>query len=202
MERFCFEDHEQLACMVVDIYTELTDVDKWSSVGVIAKYDDAKEILKQLVCIGYDIFYVELENPEIGGYEDEYYVVLGKEGLWCEKAKFENKYLTSTSTTYFVFGSCSSASMKYVECDTMIEVNVGECDCDCEEQHLGYDQDCENCEFKEECRELDLAELQEDEIEVDMPGFTLTKDNGDSMSRISFYSTDKELVKAMAEFYK
>ena len=35
-----------------------------------------------------------------------------------------------------------------------------------------------------------------------MPGFTISKANGNSVTTVSFYSNDKDLVRTMAEFYR
>ena len=48
-----------------DTYDRVTSDDDYNSVNVVAKYEDAKEIIRELVGIGYDIAFInELAAPE------------------------------------------------------------------------------------------------------------------------------------------
>ena len=53
-----FEDFVDFACEASDMYDSIKD--DFKAVAIVAKYEEAKEILKELICIGYDIAHIEL----------------------------------------------------------------------------------------------------------------------------------------------
>lgn len=63
---------EELVEVVVETYELLHDCDR--NVSFVAKYDHAKEILRELVFYDYDLKFVELADPEWDNYEDEYVI--------------------------------------------------------------------------------------------------------------------------------
>lgn len=50
-----FENYEGFACAVSDTYDRIKSDDKYNSIDVVAKYEDAKEIIRELIGIGYGI---------------------------------------------------------------------------------------------------------------------------------------------------
>lgn len=170
-----------MACYASDKFDEIKEND--GDVAIIAKYDDAKKILKELLCIGYDVISLDIHEPEWENYTDEYSVTICDRGIWCEKAKYEgDKYFDEVADVVYVLDNCSSAILKKIETKFVYEVSVGEDD-DSE-----CDGDCDNC---------DLHETESDDI----PGFSYSFDNAMGSTHISFYSTDKDLVEKMAKLY-
>ena len=53
-----FEDYEDFACAVADTYDRVKSDDKYNSVDVVAKYEDTKEIIRELVGMGYGIAFI------------------------------------------------------------------------------------------------------------------------------------------------
>ena len=210
MKRLCFEDYEAFACAFADVYNDSKKLDDLADIQIIAKYDAAKEIVTELLCMGFPLFDIYLCNPEINGYDGEYYISLNQDGIWCEQALVDGRYLDTESCNTFIFDDCNSAILKHIGSSRVNEVYVGTCeDCDFNDGmsygiHVGHDDECDKCEFRDECREMEMAELKGEieSAEDEMPGFTISKSDGRSSTTISFYSTDKELVKTMAEFYR
>ena len=93
MRTLYFNDFEDFAAEVSDMYDSVCEDDDLNSVCAIAKYEEARKIIEQLVCIGHPIANVNIENPEIDGYVDEFVVDLNAEGIWCEPAKRDGKYI-------------------------------------------------------------------------------------------------------------
>ena len=62
MKQLQFEDYEELACDIVDTFDNIED--EYGEVSIIAKYNEAKEIIKELLGLGYDIASVELHKVE------------------------------------------------------------------------------------------------------------------------------------------
>ena len=129
METLYFEDFLDFACAIADKFDEL-DKEDFEDVAVIAKYDEVKEIFKELVCMGYDICSITLDMPDKYGYNDEYILGLSNDGLWIEKFKRETGYFEDESTVIYVLDNCSSKVISYCIGETVYEVTVGEDDCE------------------------------------------------------------------------
>ena len=83
MKRLHFDTFEDLANNILEKYNSLDD--EYGDVTIVAKYDEAKEIIKELLCVGYNIASIDINNPEHDNYFDEYFISLNFEGVWCEK---------------------------------------------------------------------------------------------------------------------
>ena len=144
MERLEFNDYEDLACDIADKFDELNK-EEFEDIAVIAKPDEAKEIFKELVCMGYDICNITYEHIDWDGYDDEYILSMNHDGIWLEKFKREDgKYLTDESTITYILDNCSSKVIPYCKGKIVFEVTVGddEDDCDCD--------DCSECACKKD----------------------------------------------------
>ena len=140
MERLEFNDYEDLACDIADKFDELNK-EEFEDIAVIAKPDEAKEIFKELVCMGYDICNITYERIDWDGYDDEYILSMNHNGIWLEKFKREDgKYLTDESTITYILDNCSSKVIPYCKGKIVYEVTVGKEDDECD-----YDE-CEDCE--------------------------------------------------------
>lgn len=128
MERLEFENYEEFACDIADTFDSLED--EFGNVSIIAKYEEAKEIIRELLFFGYDLCDVILEMPDLNGYDDEYVLSLSPEGIWCEKFKKVNKYITDESNTTYVMDNCNSAVLKHIDSEKNYEVCVGKYDLD------------------------------------------------------------------------
>lgn len=182
MKSIYFENIESLVCDIADKFDSLTD--EFVDVSVIAKYDEMKEIIRELICMGYDIASLEIHKEEFEEYWDEYILSITKESgtpvIWCEKFKRENGYITEDSSITYVMDNCSSKVIPNVKSKIQFEVSLNddnECNCG----------DCD-CKYTESSKD-DNGETH---------GFTQswTGDNGSYYSR-SFYSSDTDLVKEM-----
>ena len=135
MKRLEFYDYEEFACAVADIYDSLKGED-FEDVAIIAKYEDARQIIKELICIGYDISNIELHEVDWDNYDAEYIISLYDNSIWCEPMLKENGYIEEYSPVIYVLDNCSSKVIPYCKGKTVYEVTVGidECEeCDCSE---------------------------------------------------------------------
>lgn len=175
-----FDDYENFVCEVDDMYDSMND--DFKTIGIIAKYEEAKEILQQLICIGYDIAHIELYDELFDNYHDEYIIILTSNGIYCEKFKHKNEYIKEDSTITYVSNECNSACLKHIDSDMILCFEI-----DNEEYEIGdnleiglWDDDCDCCDECYHC-----------ECDEDMHGFTATRNSEDGYSSISFYSTEK-----------
>ena len=132
MKNLYFDDFEDLACAVADTYDSLKGED-YEDVAIIAKYEEARQIIKELLCIGYDIHSINIIDEEYGEYDAEYIISIYDDEIWCEQMLRENGYITDDSPVMYILDNCSSKVIPYCKGKNVFEVTVGEDDCDCDE---------------------------------------------------------------------
>ena len=195
-----FEDYEELCCYAADRFDDVKDNDDLCSVTIVAKYEEAKRVIENLICIGYPIASIDgLNDSDYDGYCDEFVVTLSPtdEGtLWCEPFKRHDEYFTNECAIALVMDNCSARVLEHLECDESYEVSVGEDEDSC-------DVDCENCD----CKDLDTDSSEYTHISREkdgkIAGFTKSwsdTENGISYySSYSHYSTDEDALRKVAE---
>lgn len=134
-----FEYIEELVDYVVNEVEN--DEDKF--VTVIAKFDEAKEILKELMTYD-DVNFesLQIESPIMDNYFDEFVLSLwmndGVLEIGCEKLKNEDgEYINPCGDVVFLFDDCSSKIIPLCDGSDLYFVNIeDECDCDedCDEK--------------------------------------------------------------------
>lgn len=185
MQNVYFEDYEDLACDVADKYDSLNENEDYRDVAIIAKYEEARQIIKELMCIGYDLHSIVMHDVEYDGYEAEYIISLYDDELWVEPMLRESGYITDDSPIMYVLDNCSSKVIPYCKGKVVFEVTVGGEECDCDECCGCYE--CDN---------------DDTEITEDTHGFTVSNSDENGYYSYSFYSTDKNLVAEMAKRFK
>ena len=135
MKNLYFDDFEDFSCAVADTYDAL-DYDE-EDVAIIAKYEEARQIIKELLCIGYDIHSLEIHDELWESYDAEYVISLYDNSIWCEPMLRENGYIDEDAPVIYVLDNCSSKVIPYCKGKIVYEVTVGdddECSCDdCED---------------------------------------------------------------------
>jgi hypothetical protein len=175
-----FKDYEKFACVMSDTYDRVTSDDDYNSVNVVAKYEDAKEIIRELVGIGYDIAFInELAAPEWDGYDDAFVISLLDDEIWCEPVKRRDGYIFVEADVVYIFDDCNSKIVPKIESDEIYEVEIGNEYDDC-------DGDCKNCD----CHDENYLHTSEDE-NGNAHGFTASRSDGDSYMSYSYYSSDE-----------
>ena len=142
MKNIYFDDFEDLACDIADNFDMVKD--DFGDIAIIAKYEEAKEIISELSCIGYSLESIRMSRPEWENYHEEYLISLNNDGIWCEPMKLDGKYLTDESTITYILDNCSSKVIPCCKGKNVYEVTVGidEDDCDCD--------DCSECACKKD----------------------------------------------------
>ena len=135
MKNLYFDDFEDFSCTVADTYDALDYGEE--DVAIIAKYEEARQIVKELACIGYDLHSIDIDD-EFDGYNAEYIITLYDNEIFCEPMLRENEYITDDSPVMYILDNCSSKVIPYCKGKTVYEVSVGideddECGCnECE----------------------------------------------------------------------
>ena len=141
MKNLYFEDFEDLACDIADTYDSLKCED-FEDVAIIAKYEEARQIIKELICIGYDIHSLEIHDELWENYDAEFIISLYDNKLWCEPMLREKGYIDEESPVIYVLDNCSSKVIPYCKGKTVYEVTVGDDECSCD--------DCSECACKKD----------------------------------------------------
>lgn len=178
-----FEDYEDFACAVSDVYDRVKSDDEYNSVDVVAKYEDAKEIIRELIGIGYGIAFInELADPEWDGYDDAFVVSLLDDEIWCEPVKLKDDYIFVEADVVYIFDDCNSKIIPKIEADDVYEVEIG--------------NEYDNCDGDYSCDECECACKKDIHVEADgdMHGFSVNHSGENGWSSYSFYSTDMDLV--------
>ena len=130
-----YEEIWELVSKIIDKIRRTND-DEYS-VGIIAKYPEAKEIIKEFIMCDADIHTIDLENPDVDSYEDEYYISVGfcdgGMGICCYPLKDDGEYYDVEDNIVYVFGDCNSRVYNHCDVDEIHAVYIGEDKCDCNE---------------------------------------------------------------------
>ena len=136
MERLEFNDYEEFACEVADTFDDICKNDDFDDIAIISHYDEAKQIIREILCLGYNLNSIELKDPELG-YDDVPYVISvcgidSEHEVWCEPMVRDNgKYIDDESSIIYVLDNCSSEVLKHLDSECIFEVGIGdECSCD------------------------------------------------------------------------
>ena len=173
-----FEYIEELVDYVIDE----VENDEDNFITVIAKFDEAKEILKNAMTYD-DVNFesLQIESPIMDNYYDEFVISFwmndGILEIGCEKLKNEDgEYTNPCGDVVFLFDDCSSKIIPLCDGSELYFVNIDdECDCD---------EDCD-CKCSCDCHK------EEKEI-VPTSSYTI---NGKSVSKEEFDKKYTELQK-------
>ncbi len=105
-------------------------------VSVIAKYENAKDIIKELMF--YDatvIDSIELFSPDADGYVDEYIIDIcyrdGEVLIGCEPIKRNGEYLNCEGDMLYILGDCRERILDHCCYDKAFIAIIGDDECDC-----------------------------------------------------------------------
>lgn len=137
----------------VDYVIDEVENDEDSFVTVIAKFDEAKEILKNAMAYD-DVNFesLQIESPIMDNYCDEFVLSFWMNDdvleIGCEKLKNEEgNYVNPCGDVVFLFDDCSSKIIPLCEGSKLYFVNI-EDGCDCDEA-CDYECSCD-CHKKNE----------------------------------------------------
>lgn len=169
MRNLYFDDFEDLACDIADTYDAL-DYDEEEDVIVIAKYEEARQIIKELLCLGYDAHSIEIHDDLWENYDAEYVVSLYENEVWCEPMLRENGYIEEDAPVIYVLDNCSSKVIPYCKGKTVYEVSVGideddecgcdECECACKKDDKPATATTSNSVYKVNGKEVSKEEYE------------------------------------------
>lgn len=217
---FC--DYEDL---IGDILEELEYVsfEECGSITIIAKYDEAVQVVECLIRNNVKLNAITLLESELyGGYNKEFVITVDIYGVSVEpmwRDAYGNRpagYLYDESIYCYVFGNCHRQVLDHIDYTVGFEVNIVDCDdcCDC------CGECCDDCDEKEldetEIKNL-LANLKacnscnehcgeklniQSRYDDGMCGFTASHSDDNSYKKYAFYSNNIDFVEEMMGMIK
>lgn len=162
MEDFCEFINEE----------EVNSGGKFEYFGIVAKYEQARDVIAELVFLGYKLGSIDL-NFE---YFDEYEITVLEDSIMCEPMKRKGEYILSGATTVYAMENVNSKCIKesYPDADKVFIVEF---------ENYGDADECED-----ESEDISVDTIKDDDGCVH--GFTLSSSDGDRYVTHSFYSTD------------
>lgn len=175
LKTYKFESIEEFCEKVNDT---IEDMDEHQIVAVVAKYEDACEIIRELIYYDYALKEIDLSSPENSEYDDEYEISVYDGEIFCERMKRNCQYIMSgANTIYFMEDVNSRVIESYPDASNKYEVQIGE-DIDDEYNRI-------HCG--------DGVRILKDD-DGDIHGFTFSKNDDHGYSSYSFYASDKATV--------
>lgn len=211
MKNLYFDDFEDLACSVADTYDSLKCED-YEDVAIIAKYEEARKIIKELLCIGYDIHSINIIDEEYGEYDAEYIISIYDDEVWCEPMLREKGYITDDSPVIYVLDNCSSKVIPYCKGVIIFEVSVGDDECEDTEESYSingipatkeeFDAYVEKIKKNDsKCKCDKCVEYSKDD-DGDIHGFSASKSDGDGYVCYSFYTSENLMKNDIEDILK
>lgn len=201
MKQLFYKDIEDLCLSLSELYDMFCETHEFLDITIVAKYDIAKQIISEFIYYDFTLYDVELESPDFGNYDCEYYIsLMSNKEIYCEKAiGKDGKYLIDESNIVFVYEDCNSKVLSSIrsDFDPMVFVLFNECEedmefcnycdghkkCNCD----GHDLNTDNSEFCSLCDE-DFFDKYEDN---NTKWFSFHKKNEDGKSiDVSLHLTD------------
>lgn len=141
----CFEEVGELAW---DVMEKLNSLDDDYVIGIVGKYKEIKEVLKEAIVYDADLGDINLAQEDLNGYVDEYLCSVesydGEIKVYCNPLKEADKYIECYADEMYIFDNCNSRVLSFCNTDIMYFVHSGDFD-DCEDCETESQCDCECC---------------------------------------------------------
>ena len=189
---------EELVEVVVETYELLHGDDRY--VSFVAKYDRAKEILKELVFYGYDINFIEIAGAEIDGYVDEFDITILNDVVSCEKIKRGDRYYIAEPKFVFFDEEANSKCISSFLSDMKYEFQLTEEESNDADQMIDR-HDCDDYDCDLRCQD----EIPTVNFDKDGKGFKYEKSDATGYQSISYRSSEPvrkdDLSDILRKFY-
>ena len=156
-----------------DYIVERVELNEELFVSVVGKFEEIKNIIKEVFCIAeVDFESLNIESSIFDGYEDEYVLDCwcddGVIQIGCEPAKRDGEYLNLSDDETYLLENCSSKLIPLCESPKMYFVNI-EDECYCDEECC-----CECCKC---------------DNDADVYGFTVDNETDNGYVKIIYHSS-------------
>lgn len=140
MERLKFIEYSDFVYEVTIMLDKIKNYSSFNDISIVAKYEDARQIIGELLHYDCSICSIELHSPTWDEYDAEYIISIACTDnaceIWCEPMLRKTGYLTDESTVIYILDNCSSEVISKCQGTSVYEVSIG--DEDCEEKDSVY----------------------------------------------------------------
>lgn len=124
-------DFTSIADFVRKVADKFTVLNKYEDITIVAKYEETRNIIRELICLGFNIrSIVSLEPSESKGCDREYIVSIVNideyKEIWCEPMVKDNGYITNDSPITYILDNCSSKVIPYCKGKNVYEVSISD----------------------------------------------------------------------------
>lgn len=142
MKKLNFKSFEEFSCKVADRYDELKTDDELNNIAIIAKYEEARKIIRELLCIGYDLRSIEIHDKDWNRYDAEFIMYICSNKISCEPMLTDIGYITDESPVMYVLDNCSSKIIPYCQGDIVYEVSIAKEKDNCDKNECDENKRC------------------------------------------------------------
>lgn len=126
IKRIEAKDYKSLSNLIVSqFYTEFHE---GLSIDIIAKYEDAKNIIAEFIEFKFPIVSMFIHDADTMGYDKEFVITISDLGLFCEELWDEEKCLNLESEICYIFDNCSSKIIPYIHSEQICEIRFDRID--------------------------------------------------------------------------
>ena len=93
-------------------------------IAIVAKYDDARRIVEELIYCGYGVNAIELHDPEVKGYDKEFVISLYDDDIYVEPMFREKDYLNLHAEIIYILENCSSKVISHCKSEKLYFVEI------------------------------------------------------------------------------
>lgn len=200
MKKLYFDDYIEFCAYIIDRFAEIKDTAENPDISIIAKYEDAKGVIKELCSYDCEIMDIDIHAPDFDGYSDEYVISLTdidkEKEIWCEPMRRKNGYLNTDSVIAFFFNNCSDTALEHCGDNIIYKVWVGSSQ---------QEEPCTKSDYG--CNDTSVGKSESIYVSRDSSGNPIGFNKGWSVSEdghvnyfsYSCYSDDIEKLKKVAE---
>ena len=132
MKQIIFKNIEEFVNEIDDKFNKFLDLSneyEYPAIVIIAKYEETRQIIKELLWTDYNLRSIEsLDAPDFGDYNDEYIISITNIDedyeIWCEPMKKENDYISVDGNIIYILDNCSSKVIPYLCSKCVFEINI------------------------------------------------------------------------------
>ena len=181
-----------------DYIVEKVECDEELFVSVVGKFEEIKNIIKEIFVIAeVDFESINIESSIINNYKDEYVLDCwcddGIIQIGCESAKRDGKYFNLAGDETYLLEDCSSKIIPLCEGSNLYFVNI--------EDKCGCDDECCGCCDCSCCEDSVLVEYSTDN-NGDIHGFVASKSGKDGYYSVAHYTDDKLIIDDVSSMLK
>ena len=208
MNNLHFNDLKDATYSFAEKYEEISSIDELDDIVIVAKYEEAKKIIEELVYHGYGISEINLNSVQVNHYEKEFAITLMFGSIGCLPLYENGDYIDVECDNIFLMDNCAARIIKHLKGKNIFDVSI---DDEIENEHEDDECGCycDGCPGFDECfgsksEETDLSSDDKHEVKnlretYKVNGKEVSKDEYDKVVR-RIEDNYSDILSSYAEF--